>query len=360
MSNNESKPIEDIKILQEKLATLAAESIKNNIFEFDESIMSSQIAQEYYELKKGVGKRLYRSYTEEDFIKILRERAEELGHVPAQKEMFWVYRRYIKTFFGNWPKALIAAGMSKRAGVGGTSFESVLEKDKEQQKIIDKIRKLAIELERPPHIFEVPEAGEFFKDRYKTWSEVLDLAGVQKKANKDSDIYKTWKVNDLDTEEKDLLKDIWKLAVELGRPPMRSEVSDEVKDRLKIKCKTWRNILFQLDLKPIQNIDPFSSTLLTTKRKQMSHRDMLERSVFKLVQPDRATVIRLSWIKNWAIKYGRSPIKKEIPENIYAGLIEQCKSYRNILYQIDLTPLPKEEAKEIERELRRQARSERK
>lgn len=59
------------------------------------------------------GEMLYRSFSDEDLLEIIRREAAELGRVPAQHEVFCVYRDYIRRRFGNWIKALRAAGLKE-------------------------------------------------------------------------------------------------------------------------------------------------------------------------------------------------------------------------------------------------------
>ena len=54
---------------------------------------------------------LYKSFSDEELLNIIRRENETLGHVPAQKEVFCVYRDYIRRRYGNWVKALRAAGL---------------------------------------------------------------------------------------------------------------------------------------------------------------------------------------------------------------------------------------------------------
>ena len=67
------------------------------------------------------GRQLYRSFSDDDLLDMIREEAAVLGRVPAQREVFCVYRDYILRRFGNWIKALQAAGLrepKKKADAG--------------------------------------------------------------------------------------------------------------------------------------------------------------------------------------------------------------------------------------------------
>lgn len=59
----------------------------------------------------GIRSPLYRSFTDRELTAVLTEAADRLGHVPNKKEVFCVYRVFLIQRFGNWPKALIAAGL---------------------------------------------------------------------------------------------------------------------------------------------------------------------------------------------------------------------------------------------------------
>jgi len=58
-----------------------------------------------------VGRKLYESFSDEELLDLIRQETDLLGHVPAQREVFCVYRDYIRRRFGNWIKALRAAGL---------------------------------------------------------------------------------------------------------------------------------------------------------------------------------------------------------------------------------------------------------
>jgi len=54
---------------------------------------------------------LYRLYSDEDLLEILKLHGEDLGHAPRKQDMFVVHRLFIKQRFGPWPTALRLAGL---------------------------------------------------------------------------------------------------------------------------------------------------------------------------------------------------------------------------------------------------------
>lgn len=62
---------------------------------------------------------VYQSFSDAELLDILREKAAELGRNPGQKDLFCVYRMYIRRRFTNWPRAMTAAGLRPpKAGSG--------------------------------------------------------------------------------------------------------------------------------------------------------------------------------------------------------------------------------------------------
>lgn len=59
------------------------------------------------------GRRLYNSFTDEELLDLLRQCAATLGRIPSQKDIFCVYRSFIRRRFTNWPIALRAAGLKE-------------------------------------------------------------------------------------------------------------------------------------------------------------------------------------------------------------------------------------------------------
>ena len=53
------------------------------------------------------------SFSDEELLDIIRREAESLGKIPSQRDVFCVYRDFIRRRFGNWVKALRAAGLKE-------------------------------------------------------------------------------------------------------------------------------------------------------------------------------------------------------------------------------------------------------
>lgn len=64
-----------------------------------------------YDAKSFFGKQIYQSFTDQELIELIYEARERCGGLPRKKDMFFVYEQYIRLRFGNWPRALRAAGI---------------------------------------------------------------------------------------------------------------------------------------------------------------------------------------------------------------------------------------------------------
>lgn len=299
---------------------------------------------------EAAGRAFYKSLSDEDLVEMLKEETRRLGHVPAQKEVFWIYRNYLRMRFDKWPYALKKAGLSTKAGKGGMTVEKMEERSRRYEELMDMIRAKAKELGRPPHMFEMEDILKELKGWFMTWAEVLDAAGIDRNWQKKEVLYK---VKQFTPEEEELLRELRALAKRLGRAPLRNEVSDELRRKLNRRCGTWRNTLYQIGLEPIAKISPFGNTYLARGREQQKkHKDILENSLYKLVDPDKQTLEMLKEVKAIAEELGRPPIKSEIPSRTYSCLIKKCSTYRNLLYQVGLTPLDKSATVQVQAKLR--------
>lgn len=104
----EKKISESVLQARQKLLRDAERAAEGNCDELSEEWINPELWSEY------VGKSahaLYMSFTDQELLNILRSKAAELGRNPNQKEIFCVYRTYIRRRFQNWPKAMAAAGL---------------------------------------------------------------------------------------------------------------------------------------------------------------------------------------------------------------------------------------------------------
>lgn len=73
-------------------------------------------------------------------------------------------------------------------------------------------------------------------------------------------------VNDLDVQDKKNLDFIRETAWKLGRPPLKKELPDIRIRNLLQKCGSYRNVLFQIGLEPVEKKRPFPSSAAKQKR----------------------------------------------------------------------------------------------
>jgi hypothetical protein len=99
---------DDIRLLRLKLMEDAERASSSPDRECRQEWINPSLWRQYM---GEAGRRLCDSYTNEELLDILRKAAAELGRAPTQKEVFCVYRSYIRRRFTNWPTALRAAGL---------------------------------------------------------------------------------------------------------------------------------------------------------------------------------------------------------------------------------------------------------
>ncbi len=307
-----------------------------------------------YSTSSVMGQAVYLSFSDEELLELLRQEAKRLGHSPAQKEVFWVYRFYVRHRFHKWPYALEKAGLSRSAGKSGKSVDIMLKERRTYQYWLEKVKERALELERPPHAVEMPEACENLKRYFKTWAEVLYAAGVNRNWMRQKVVSR---IPDIEEEYKILLNGILKKAIELGRPPLKVEIDQVVRKKLKERCGSWRNVLFQIGLEPVTKISPFSSSYLDEKDQihNRPHKEILQDSLYRVLNLDQKARKYLIYLRKKAEDLGRAPIKEELSADMVQYLICCCGTWSNTLYQIGYKPLRGDKLKAVKREKRKHA-----
>lgn len=105
----QSNTDEEIRILRRHLlrdAELAYRELENGL---PQRWIDSKFWKPYTEGE--LAHSVYLTFSDSELLDILTLAAEELGRAPSQHEVFCVYRLFIRRRFGNWPKALTAAGL---------------------------------------------------------------------------------------------------------------------------------------------------------------------------------------------------------------------------------------------------------
>lgn len=286
-----------------------------------------------YSLDTAEGKNFYESLTDEQLLDILKNRAKELDHSPSQKEMFWVYREYLRKRFRRWPYALEAAGLKHTCGSGGKTWAQ-MEQDRECYRgLLKELRAEAGKLCRIPHPSDVPELCIRLRHYEKNWSAVIQAAGLDAEFFRKHALYR---IENLDEVSKAYLNEIREKARQYGRAPKKSEVSKEVQTVLTRSCRSWRNALYQIGLEPVERIRPFSSTFIDCRKVPDSrqHSRALHDCCYKLVNPSEETVRDLDELKEICHSLGRIPEKKEVQKELRIRLTKACGSWTNVLYQL--------------------------
>lgn len=198
------------------------------------------------------GKQLYESYTDEELTEILKEAFIRLGHAPAQSDIFYFYRTYIKHRFVTWNAALKAAGLSRAldTGAGNLTTEEYEKIEKTEPKIralLIRLSERRTELGYPPGRKEFPKS-EALKRRFGSWSAALNAAEgfdkYQQSLQEDFLLFVT-------LEEEAFLQELKDTAEKLGRTPLRTEIREETRCRLRICCGSWNYALRQAGLAPL-------------------------------------------------------------------------------------------------------------
>ncbi|MEG2420468.1 MAG: hypothetical protein RR949_01735 [Oscillospiraceae bacterium] len=286
-----------------------------------------------FALSEISGMQVYESFTDEELLDLLRSAAHRLGHSPSQKEIFWVYRSYIKQRFVKWPYALRQAGLSKAAGSGGLSTDQVVQARQQKEELLRKVRDKAAELGRTPHPKDLPEVCVALCKQFATWGELLTAAGLEH-------VQISVLLEDLEPEHLAMLEELRALALKLGRPPLRMEAPEALRTALIQRCGSWRNTLFQIGLEPVIHMVPFSGTLLTGNRdgKRRAHRSELADCYYQVLNPSPKTRAALDEIQALAQKLGRPPRRGDVPAELRKILQTACGSWRNALFQLGLQP----------------------
>lgn len=285
-----------------------------------------------YAIDTTEGAQLYTSFSDDELLELLRKVAQQLGRSPAQSEVHWILRSYLKSRFKNWPGALRMAGLSRAAGRGGITAEQISQKCEEHQRMLDQVRNMAKQLGRIPHPSELPEVCQKLKKHYRTWNEVLTAACVEQI------VTAHLKKEVLTEDELRMLQELGTLSEKLNRAPLRGEVEQRLREALIRRFGSWRNVLYQIDLEPVRRITPFVNAPLQRgkEKRRATHRQELYDCHYRLLKLEPQTKQDLKLVQQLSQQLGRCPNRKEVPPEVRRRLQEACGSWSNALFQLGL------------------------
>ena len=323
----------DILRLKERLVNQLAR-IEDK--EFQKENRSSSIWKNYA-ASGARGHCIYESFTDEELLHFIRSEAKRLNHAPAQKEMFWIMRDYIKRRFQKWPYAMKAAGLTASAGKGGKTLEQI-EKDNEKlELLLEKVRGKALELGKIPHPKDIPEVCAEVKKYYSDWGSVIEAACIDPHTLNEEVVYQ---IENLEPEYRTMLENVKTFANELGRSPIHGEINMDVKRALIRRCGSWRNALYQVGLEPVVRIRPFHGIYIDYRRgnNRDEHTNSLYNCYYKVLNLSEQDKADLEEVRERYLQTRVIPTKKDVSKELRLRLQKACGSWANVLYQIGIKP----------------------
>ena len=191
-----------------------------------------------------LGRMIYMHFTDQELCNLLWNAARKLGHSPAKREVFPVYRAYLTARFGNWPNALRHAGLKRAAGRSGVSVTASDQSEREIAAQLEQVRARAAALGRMPHPSEIPEAAALLGARWPTWGALLGHTDFRHHRCTLQDCH--YHLLHLDNATRDALCEVAHLSRQLGHAPARRDVPEAIRSQLQKSCGSWSNALFQL------------------------------------------------------------------------------------------------------------------
>ena len=130
-----------------------------------------------FTLSSGLGRAVYASYSDEELLDILRGTALQIERAPTQRDVFSLYRIYLKARFGTWPAALKAAGMRQLPvpDLRMPDWAQMLAEEPETCAALEDVAHHRRRLGYPPRKRDVPQA-KILCERFRSWENVIAAA----------------------------------------------------------------------------------------------------------------------------------------------------------------------------------------
>lgn len=184
------------------------------------------------------------------------------------------------------------------------------------EELLDCLKAEAEELNHAPSQREVFWVmRDYIKCRFRKWPYALRAAGLSSSAGSGGKTMDQLEAEKAELEE--LLRQVRETAASLGRIPHPKDLP-QVCEKIRRYYGCWGEVVEAAGLRE----------------------DILEKEVlFKIDDLEPEYVKMLEDIREEAYRRGRSPIHGETDLEVKRALISRCGSWRNVLYQIGLTPV---------------------
>ena len=290
-----------------------------------------------YAASDARGHSVYESFTDEELLDYIRAETKRLNHAPAQKELFWVMRDYIKRRFKRWPYAMKAAGLTASTGKGGKTLAQIEEDNKHLEWLLAQVREKALELGKIPHPKDIPDVCAEIKKYYNDWGKVIEAAEIDPHTLNEEVVYK---IEGLEPQYVQMLDNVKSFAYELGRSPIHGEIDTEVKRALIRRCGSWRNALYQVGLEPVIRIRPFHGIYIDYRKENNrdGHTNSLYNCYYRVLNLSEEDKRDLEQVRTIYQQTRVIPTKKDVSKELRLRLQEACGSWANVLYQIGIDP----------------------
>lgn len=199
--------------------------------------------------------------------------------------------------------------------------------------MLSRVREAAESLGRIPHPSELPEVCQTLRKRYQTWGQVLAAADVEQAVAGG-----LRKADDLEEEDRQRLGQLRATAQKLNRAPLRSEIEEELRTPLIRRFGSWRNVLYQVDLEPVQRISPFVNAPLRREesRSRATHRGTYTTATTGCCGWSRRPLQIWNWCGVWRKNWDTPPTAGKCPLRFVVGWQEACGTWSNALFQLGL------------------------
>lgn len=292
---------------------------------------------------KPLGRAICESYRQSELTEILMRRAEELGCAPSQNQVFSIYRTYIKRQFRTWPNALRQAGL--RYGLqprspGIADWPAFLEEDPATGFALLALAERERSLGRFPTQKDAGDGSGALRERFGDWETALGAAH-------ELDIWLEAHPFRLKECDPSAMEELRATARCLERTPLPDELPETTRLTLRAGCGSWNSALQAAGLTPLAPAEKDRALWEFQQRKKAGNCPLL---LIRDLDPEQRDLLRA--LEQLCASMDRTPLRDEVPADLYHRLLHMFGSWRNALFQLGRAPLTKEEAGKLKRKRR--------